>query len=93
VGENVLGFLTKNCFSSFSFVLLAYAEFSPRAVQGLCFLRRADGKSSFIQEKTKPSLGILGLTETCQSCLWRKKGFGESWQLFLAIHFPFQKAN
>lgn len=33
------------------------------AVQGLSFLQRADSKSSFIQEKMKPSLGILGLMQ------------------------------
>lgn len=31
------------------------------AAQGLSFLQNADSKSSFIQEKTNPSLGILGL--------------------------------
>lgn len=64
------------------------------AALGLCFQQRADSKSSFIQEKTKTKPGDTWTNEEiCWSCLWRKEGFGESWQLFLTIHLPFQKAN
>lgn len=96
VAENVLGFFSQ-IIGFLDFLLFHF--FMPNfplqeAVQGLGLLQRADNKSSLTQEKTKPSQRILWVNaETCWRVLWGKEGSGESWQLFLAIHFPFQKAN
>lgn len=80
-------------FPDFLFSHLFMPNFSlQQAVQALRFLQRVDSKSSFIQEKneTKPE-DTWTNEETYWSCLWRKEESGESWQLFLTLHFPKSK--
>lgn len=91
VVENVLVFFSQKIgFPVFLLVCFIMANFPLQgAVQGFHFLLRADSKSSFIQEKMKPSPGILGLIPKLSL---ETRGI---WGILATIshHFPFQKAN
>lgn len=64
------------------------------AVQGLRFLQNADSKPSFIQERTNPSLGILGLMKKRAGVVFvEERDLGKPGSSSSTYIFPFQKAN
>lgn len=83
-------FSPKDLVFLFFFWFASWCQIFP--VQGFHFPQRADSKSSFIQEKMKPSLGILGLMQKHAGVVFGdKRDLGNPGNYFSPFSFPKSK--